>query len=275
MTKRFKRWISFVMLTCITAGSLIWLSKFKDFNKEERHKGSVAVEEIAKEIKENKEKEVEDVKQEPTPEPEIVYDTISLVTSTGLNMRSAPEKGDNVIDVIPEGTTLKLYDKVYNDEWYEVANGDGKLDYVNKNYLVTEEGWDEILAERKKEAEEKAKELAKKKKSNPTTKLSRGGEVPEGRQIKVEVSHYCSCSKCSEGYGGQTASGSGVYVGAIAAPAEFPLGTKMLINGNMYTVEDRGGYIVKTGDTYRIDIYVPSHSEAMRKGRYRTTALVY
>lgn len=275
MTKRFKRWISFVMLTCITAGSLIWLSKFKDFNKEERHKGSVAVEEIAKEIKENKEKEVEDVKPEPTPEPEIVYDTISLVTSTGLNMRSAPEKGDNVIDVIPEGTTLKLYDKVYNDEWYEVANGDGKLDYVNKNYLVTEEGWDEILAERKKEAEEKAKELAKKKKSNSTTKLSRGGEVPEGRQIKVEVSHYCSCSKCSEGYGGQTASGSGVYVGAIAAPAEFPLGTKMLINGNMYTVEDRGGYIVKTGDTYRIDIYVPNHSEAMRKGRYRTTALVY
>lgn len=268
MTKRFKRWISFIMLTCITAGSLIWLSKFKDFEKDERHKGSIAVEEIAKEIKE---KEAEENQPEPAPDPEIVYDTISLVTSTGLNMRSAPEKGDNVIDVIPEGTTLKLYDKIYNDEWYEVANGDGKLDYVNKKYLVTEEEWDEILFERKKKAEE----LSKKKEINSTTKLSRGGAVPEGRQIKVEVSHYCACSKCSEGYGGQTASGSGVYVGAIAAPAEFPLGTKMLIDGNMYTVEDRGGYIVKTGDTYRIDIYVPSHSEAMRKGRYITTALVY
>lgn len=282
MTNRFKRWISFVILTVITAGSLIGLSQFKNFDKykEEKHEASIAVEELAKEIKENKEAEIKEV--EPAPEPEVVYDTISLVTSTGLNMRSTPEIGDNIVDVIPEGTTLKLYDKLYNDEWYEVANGDGLLDYVNKDYLISQEEWDEIAAERARIAEEeakkakaKAREEAQKQKEVPTSKLSRGGAVPQGRQINVEVSYYCTCSICSEGYGGQTASGSGVYVGAVAAPAEFPFGTKLLIDGNMYTVEDRGGYIVKTGDTYRIDIYVPSHSEAIQKGRYRTTATVY
>lgn len=284
MTNRFKRWIAFVLLTVVTAGSLIGLTKIKPINQE-RHEGSVAVEELAKEINqlEEKVKEQEETEKEINkPEPEEVLEVITLVNKSALNKRSEPVLGDNIRDVIPQGTELKLYDKIYNDEWYEIANGDGLLDYVNKDYLVSVEEWQEIEAELKKKEQERLAKIEEQKKAqeikakeNPTSKLSRGGEVPQGKNIKVEVSHYCACSSCSGGYGGKTASGSGVYVGAVAAPPEIPLGSKIMINGNMYTVEDRGGYIQKVGDTYRIDIYVPNHQEALSKGRYTTTAQLY
>lgn len=280
MTNRFKRWISFVILTVITAGSLIALTKIKPI-EQPNHEGCIAVEELAKEINELEER-VENQEENNKPEPKEVPDVITLVNKSALNKRSEPVLGDNVRDVIPQGTELKLYDKLYNDEWYEIANGDGLLDYVNKDYLVSVEEWQEIEAELKKKEQERLAKIEEEKKAqeikakeNPTSKLSRGGEVPQGKNIKVEVSHYCACSSCSGGYGGKTASGSGVYVGAVAAPPEIPLGSKIMINGNIYTVEDRGGYIQKVGDTYRIDIYVPNHQEALSKGRYTTTAQLY
>lgn len=280
MTNRFKRWISFVILTVITAGSLIALTKIKPI-EQPKHEGSVAVEELAKEINELEER-VENQEENNKPEPEEVPDVITLVNKSALNKRSEPELGDNIREVIPQGTELKLYDKIYNGEWYEIANGDGLLDYINKEYLVTMDEWKEIEAEiikkeqeRLAKIEEEKKAQALKAKEHPTSKLSRGGSVPQGKNIKVEVSHYCACSSCSGGYGGKTASGSGVYVGAVAAPPEIPLGSKIMINGHMYTVEDRGGYIQKVGDTYRIDIYVPNHQEALSKGRYTTTAQLY
>lgn len=280
MTNRFKRWISFVILTVITAGSLIALTKIKPI-EQPNHEGSIAVEELAKEINELEER-VENQEENNKPEPKEALEVITLVNKSALNKRSEPVLGDNVRDVIPQGTELKLYDKLYNDEWYEIANGDGLLDYVNKDYLVSVEEWQEIEAELKKKEQERLAKIEEEKKAqeikakeNPTSKLSRGGEVPQGKNIKVEVSHYCACSSCSGGYGGKTASGSGVYVGAVAAPPEIPLGSKIMINGNIYTVEDRGGYIQKVGDTYRIDIYVPNHQEALSKGRYTTTAQLY
>jgi len=39
-------------------------------------------------------------------------------------------------------------------------------------------------------------------------------------------------------------------------------------------VEDRGGYGIEN-DKSRVDIYVPDHQEALRLGRYTTTAQIY
>ena len=41
----------------------------------------------------------------------------------------------------------------------------------------------------------------------------------------------------------------------------------------IYTVEDRGG--AEFNDIHRVDIFVNSHEEALRLGRYKTTATVY
>lgn len=107
--------------------------------------------------------------------------------------------------------------------------------------------------------------------------LVRERNISTTKTIKVELSGYCSCPICSEGWGEQTADGTGVRWGVIAAPKELPFGTEMKINGfgnQVFTVHDRGGYIQKVGDTYRIDIWFPKHGQAEEFGRRWTTAQI-
>ena len=78
-----------------------------------------------------------------------------------------------------------------------------------------------------------------------------------------KITAYCSCAKCCGKTTGRTASGTVATAGrTVAAPANFAFGTKLNIGGHVYTVEDRGGAIKGN----RIDIYVNSHSEALRWG---------
>lgn len=78
-----------------------------------------------------------------------------------------------------------------------------------------------------------------------------------------KITAYCGCAKCCGKTDGITASGTHVTAGrTIAAPPEIPFGTKLIINGHTYTVEDRGGAIKGK----RIDIYFESHQEALDFG---------
>ena len=61
----------------------------------------------------------------------------------------------------------------------------------------------------------------------------------------------------------RTASGTTCEAGrTIAAPSRFDFGTKLMFNGNVYTVEDRGSAIVNNV----LDLYVDSESEAVKWG---------
>ena len=78
-----------------------------------------------------------------------------------------------------------------------------------------------------------------------------------------KVTAYCSCAKCCGKVTGRTASGSHAVAGkTVAASGQFAFGTKLNINGQEYTVEDRGGAIQGN----RIDIYMNSHAEAVAWG---------
>ena len=93
--------------------------------------------------------------------------------------------------------------------------------------------------------------------------------------LEVDVTHYCACSLCcGENAAGITASGKPVAEGMVAMSSYYPFGTKIEINGVMYTVEDRGGSGIEN-DIHRVDIYVPDHQQALRLGRYTTTATIY
>ena len=83
-----------------------------------------------------------------------------------------------------------------------------------------------------------------------------------------KVTHYCACTICTWGTG-VTASGKQVAEGMIAADWNvLPVHTKVYIKrGNTLiekVVEDKGGVI--NGNV--IDVYVPSHEEALRLGVY-------
>lgn len=88
-----------------------------------------------------------------------------------------------------------------------------------------------------------------------------------------KVTAYCACSKCcGKSASGYTASGTKATAGrTIAASSQFAFGTKLIINGEEYIVEDRGGAIKGN----RIDIYMDSHSEALAWGvKYLTVQVV-
>lgn len=71
---------------------------------------------------------------------------------------------------------------------------------------------------------------------------------------------YCNCAQCCGTAGNQTASGTWPQAGRTVAMAGVPFGTQLLINGNVYTVED-------LGTPYgHVDIYFDSHSEALAFG---------
>lgn len=93
--------------------------------------------------------------------------------------------------------------------------------------------------------------------------------------LEVDVTHYCACTLCcGENAAGITASGKRVSQGMVAMSSHYPFGTQIKINGVLYIVEDRGGSGIEN-DIHRVDIYVPDHNEALRLGRFKTTAQIY
>ena len=95
-----------------------------------------------------------------------------------------------------------------------------------------------------------------------------------GQEMRLHITHYCGCTKCNGPNPGISATGKPLAVGMVATSSCYPFGTKIMIDGTLYTVEDRGGSDIE-GDETRIDIYVNSHEEALRKGRFWTTGIIY
>ncbi len=107
-----------------------------------------------------------------------------------------------------------------------------------------------------------------------------GGSSAEGLgeplyTLKVNVTHYCACAKCcGDNADGITASGKPVAEGMVAMSSYYPFGTQLVINGVLYTVEDRGGRSIES-DRTRVDIYVPDHRQALSLGRFWAEATFY
>ena len=100
--------------------------------------------------------------------------------------------------------------------------------------------------------------------SGTTTRASvaTAATTTSGTQV-YKITAYCSCAKCCGKATGRTAMGTKATAGrTVAASGKFAFGTKLNINGHVYTVEDRGGAI----NGNKIDIYVNSHAEALAWG---------
>ena len=84
-----------------------------------------------------------------------------------------------------------------------------------------------------------------------------------GQSGIYKVTAYCACVQCCGKTDGITASGTQATANrTIAAPRTFSFGTKVVINGITYVVEDRGGAI----QGHRIDIYMDTHAQALQWG---------
>lgn len=91
------------------------------------------------------------------------------------------------------------------------------------------------------------------------------GETTESLGI-YHITYYCPCYECSEGYGRNTATGALATANHTIAvdPNVIPYGSRVLINGIVYTAEDCGGAI----NNKDIDIYVDTHAETLQGGSH-------
>lgn len=89
-----------------------------------------------------------------------------------------------------------------------------------------------------------------------------------GKNIKslgqYRLTAYCPCRSCSEGWGSHTSSGAIAASSHTVAvdPRVIPIGSKLLINGVVYTAEDIGGAVKGN----HIDIYFDTHSQTREFG---------
>lgn len=148
-----------------------------------------------------------------------------------------------------------------------------RQEYVNQKVEELRVEKERVRLEEERKRQEEEQQRLQQEQANQV--VNRGGDVPCGREIQIEVSWYCSCNKCCAGGTGITASGKPCTENlTIAMPPEFPFGTKILIDGIVYECMDTGSYIKTVGNVVRVDIYTESHQTALKKGRYRTTGVI-
>jgi 3D (Asp-Asp-Asp) domain-containing protein len=93
----------------------------------------------------------------------------------------------------------------------------------------------------------------------PTSLIPTRGDIQQ-----MDVSAYCkeSCC-CGKWADGITASGKPAKGFICAAPPNYPFGTKFIVNGVVWTCEDRGGAIKGN----KLDLLMSSHQSALNWGR--------
>ena len=100
-------------------------------------------------------------------------------------------------------------------------------------------------------------------------------QLEAGTRINMgefKLTFFCPCEICSEGFGHETSSGKTARSDHTIAvdPAVIDIGSKVLIDGIVYTAEDTGGGV--KGD--HIDIFVESHEETLKRGVQYTNVWV-
>lgn len=83
---------------------------------------------------------------------------------------------------------------------------------------------------------------------------------------EYRISAYCPCEKCCLKSDGITASGVKATPNRTVAVDGIPFGTRLLIDGNEYVVEDRVG-----SGKRLIDVFFSTHDEALNSGLWYIT----
>lgn len=159
---------------------------------------------------------------------EYKKEQVWVTANSGLNIRTSPNLESKKIRIVPYGTKLIRLKHNIVPGWDLILYKENKC-YVYNKYITT-------------------------------------NKIHSYNMGEYRITFYCGCYKCNGKWTGQPTA-SGVYAEegvTIATGKEFSFGTKIMIQGHVYTVQDRGvpnGYI---------DIYVNSHSECNRRGLYYT-----
>ena len=155
----------------------------------------------------------------------------TMYATTGVNVRKLPSLEAEVVTTISTGDQVEVVTVVERDKSWAIVEHEGVLRAVCADYL----------SETKPEPPEPAMDY----------------------YGKCRITFYCAGSCCcGQWAGGPTASGVMPTAGRTVANGVLPYGTRVLIEGHEYVVEDRG----VSGDQF--DVFVSDHQEALNRGLY-------
>ena len=203
---------------------------------------------IAKVSEEGVQTSLEQLLQSYAPITEkIITEQVSIPFET-ITKNTAGTTTDTTSKVLQEGK------EGIKEVTYKVKyQNDVEIERITLSETVIQEPVNKIVQVNKKVT---SRGSSTSRTSLPSTTASTSGQI-------YKITAYCPCSKCCGKSNGITASGTKATAGrTVAASSNFALGTKLNINGHIYTVEDRGGAIKGN----KIDIFVNSHSEALAWG---------
>ena len=203
---------------------------------------------IAKVSEEGVETSLEQLLQSYAPITEkIITEQVSIPFET-ITKNTAGTTTDTTSKVLQEGK-VGIKEVTYKVKY----QNDVEIERITLSETVIQEPVNKIVQVNKKVT---SRGSSTSRTSLPSTTASTSGQI-------YKITAYCPCSKCCGKSNGITASGTKATAGrTVAASSNFALGTKLNINGHIYTVEDRGGAI----NGNKIDIFVNSHSEALAWG---------
>lgn len=198
---------------------------------------------------------------------------VAQTVSTDINKeqiiedyQNITEKIETVIEEIPFETITKDVSNGATTTRNAIIqygkNGEKKVTYKVTYKDDVEISREELSSEIIKEPVDKIVQVQTKSYITSRSSYSRTSGI-SGQSGVYKVTAYCACMQCCGKTNGITASGTKATANrTIAAPRTFAFGTKVVINGITYTVEDRGGAIQGN----RIDIYMDTHAEALQWG---------
>lgn len=140
-------------------------------------------------------------------------------------------------------------------DWESVADG---------SYLI--EGWvDDLKFENTVTYTKTSASQEDTKEAADDSQSAEAADTNGMRSLGVfRTTGYCPCHQCSEGWGRHTSTGAIAQSNHTIAvdPRVIPYGSKVMVNGVVYTAEDRGGGV--RGN--HIDIFFDTHAQTRQHG---------
>ncbi|MBP3902448.1 MAG: SH3 domain-containing protein [Blautia sp.] len=217
-----------------------------------------------------------------------VYAQSGTITADMLNVRTGPSTSAEIVDALYYGDTVNI---TYNaGDWCEIyRNGDcyyinanyvsggsgsssssydsysdGAYTYEYSNYSYSTGSYSDYSDDSESYTETSNTEddySDYNDYSEDETETYTETASSNGTYLgNFKLTAYCPCAQCCGTAGNATASGVYPTSGHTVAMGGIPFGTQLLINGQVYTVEDRG---TPYG---HVDIFFDSHSEALAFG---------
>lgn len=180
---------------------------------------------------------------------------IALLATTTIFATTFMVSENNEVK-LKEGEIIKLEQKISEND-KELKMRDEILDKYRRGLDKLEADMsekDKVIEEQQKtinQKDAKIKELQNKE--LPTQVVSRGS-ARSGTEVTLTLTFYGDFAHENGGYAGIDAQGNKLIAGTVASNVH-PFGTQFIINGQIFTVRDRGGKNFNSSN--RLDVFVP------------------